>query len=76
VQYGLDGDSAYTAVCIGDSAFLKTMEMIAAVADTVAYQNGVLTGLYIDSDDPIPLSLLSQLSASARALLCGEEHHE
>jgi hypothetical protein len=74
VQYGLDGDSAYTAVCIGDSAFLKTMEMIAAVADTVAYQNGVLTGLYIDSDDPIPLSLLSQLSASARALLCGGEH--
>jgi hypothetical protein len=76
VQYGLDGDCTYTAVCTGDSAFLKTMEMIAAVADTVAYQNGVLTGLYIDSDDPLPLSLLNQLSASARALLCGEAHDE
>jgi len=76
VQYGADGECAYTAVCTGDSAFLKTMEMIAAVADTVAYQNGMVTGLYIDSDDPIPLSLLNQLSASARALLCGEAHDE
>ena len=42
VQYGLDGDSAYTAVCTGDSAFLKTMEALAALADTVAYQNGAL----------------------------------
>ena len=76
VQYGLDGDCAYTAVCTGDSAFLKTMEAVAALADTVAYQNGMLTGLYIDSDDPIPLSLLNQLSLSARALLCGEAHDE
>jgi hypothetical protein len=76
VQYGSDGDCTYTAVCKGDGAFLKTMETIAALADTVAYQNGILTGVYIDSDDPLPLSLLNQLSASARALLCAEEHHE
>jgi hypothetical protein len=76
VQYGSDGDCTYTAVCTGDTAFLRTMEAIAALADTVAYQNGILTGVYIDSDDPLPLSLLNQLSASARALLCAEEHHE
>ena len=76
VQYGSDGDCVYTAVCTGDSAFLKTMEAVAALADTVAYQNGMLTGLYIDSDDPLPLSLLNQLSPSARALLCGEAHDE
>jgi hypothetical protein len=52
------------------------MEAIAALADTVAYQNGILTGIYIDSDDPLPLSLLNQLSASARALLCAEGDHE
>ncbi len=74
VQYGSDGECAYSAVCTGDEAFLKTMEAIAALADTVAYQNGLLAGLYIDSDDPLPLSLLSRLSASARALLCGDEH--
>jgi hypothetical protein len=76
IQYGFDGDCAYTAVCTGDSAFLKTVELLAALADTVAYQNGALTGLYIDSDDPLPLSLLNQLSASARALLCGDTHDE
>jgi hypothetical protein len=74
VQYGLDGDCAYSLVCTGDSAFLKTIETLAALASAVAYQNGALVGLYIDSDDPLPLSLLNQLSPSARALLCGEEH--
>jgi hypothetical protein len=76
VQYGSDGDCTYTVVCTGDNAFLRTMEAIAALADTVAYQNGILTGIYIDSDDPLPLSLLNQLSASARALLCGGKHYE
>jgi hypothetical protein len=74
IQYGADGDCAYSVVCTGDNAFLKTMETLAALASTVAYQNGMLTGLYIDSDEPLPLSLLNQLSPSARALLCGDEH--
>ena len=73
VLYGVDGQAEHTVVCDGDAAFCKTMETLAAFSEAVAYQNGLLTGLYIDSDDPIPLSLLNQLSPSARALLCAEE---
>jgi hypothetical protein len=73
VLYGVDGQAEHTVVCDGDAAFCKTMETLAAFSEAAAYQNGLLTGLYIDSDDPIPLSLLNQLSPSARALLCAEE---
>jgi len=72
VLYGVDGQAEHTVVCDGDAAFCKTMETLAAFSEAVAYQNALLTGLYIDSDDPIPLSLLNQLSPSARALLCAE----
>ena len=73
VQYGADGFAEYSVVCEGAESFRKTMESIAQLSGIVAYQNGLLDGLFIDSDDPLPLTLLNQLSENAKRLLCGDE---
>ena len=72
VQYGMDGFAEYSVVCEGTDAFVKTMESIVSLAESVSYQNGLLNELYIDSDDPLPITLLNQLSPAAQRLLCGD----
>jgi len=72
VQYGMDGFAEYSVVCEGAEAFVKTMESIVSLAEAVSYQNGLLNDVYIDSDDPIPMTLLNQLSPAAQRLLCGD----